>query len=209
MFSRSITMFNLILKEKEFLKKLEPHTEYYIVQYQLLNKNIANGYLWLFKCAYFKFYENVHSALMLLKICFWLMTKSGLKVWLGKLRRLHIKLGVAKNVVKARDKENRAFVYLETIFPNLSSAKIGEWGLDGTQVRKLLLNFNFENWLSLNEKTAQNSFRQSVINTQPTKKKFAIGEVGVALPLQRHYRFLYIWGKYYGTTSNFFSRRMD
>lgn len=72
---------------------------------------------------------------------------------------LHIKLGLIKNLVKALDKTGDAFIYLRTIFPKLSHAKIKEGVFDGPQIKKLLESEQFELHLSRNEAAAFNSFR--------------------------------------------------
>lgn len=93
------------------------------------------------------------------------------------LPSLHIKLGLVKNFVKALDKDSRAFIYLKTIFTNLSVAKISEGVFDGPQIRKLLLSPTFEMLLSHDEKAAWNSFRLIVSNFLGNKRSLNYEEI--------------------------------
>lgn len=72
---------------------------------------------------------------------------------------LHIKLGLFKNLVKALNKEGQAITYLQTIFQNLSLAKIKEGVFDGPQIRKLIGDQKFQSYLSPDEAAAWNAFK--------------------------------------------------
>lgn len=73
---------------------------------------------------------------------------------------LHIKLGLMKNFVKAMDQNGKGFLYLKSVFSNLSDAKLKEGIFVGPQIRKLMKNNEFDKnltkkelaaWLSLKE----------------------------------------------------------
>ena len=64
---------------------------------------------------------------------------------------LHIKLGLFKEFVKAFNKESPVFQFLQKVFPNLSEAKIKEGVFVGPQIRKLILNKEFDKILHGNE----------------------------------------------------------
>ena len=64
---------------------------------------------------------------------------------------LHIKLGLFKKFVKALDKESEVFNLLRTCFPRLSIAKIKEGVFVGPEMRKLMLNEEFNKMLNINQ----------------------------------------------------------
>ena len=57
---------------------------------------------------------------------------------------LHNKLGLMKQMVKAKDKTLPAFNYLVEKFPNLSGAKIKEGIFVGPQIRQLMFDSSFD-----------------------------------------------------------------
>ena len=65
---------------------------------------------------------------------------------------LHIKLGLFKQFVKALDKDSNNF--LRTCFPHLSLTKIKEGVFVGPEIRKLMLNKEFDKMLNINELVA-------------------------------------------------------
>lgn len=71
------------------------------------------------------------------------------------LPSLHIKLGLMKYFVKAKDGEG--FKYLKQIFPKISNAKIKEGIFVGPQIRKLQKDKNFESVLTCMEKQTWNA----------------------------------------------------
>lgn len=84
--------------------------------------------------------------------------------WIGAdkilLPPLHIKLGLIKQLVKALDKEQPMFKFLQDKFPRLSTAKISEGVFVGPQIRELLLDKDFEETMNGLELTAWRSFKQ-------------------------------------------------
>ena len=58
---------------------------------------------------------------------------------------LHIKLGLAKQFVKALDVENEAFKEIRQMFPKLSDAKVKEGIFVGPQIAKMLKSETLEN----------------------------------------------------------------
>lgn len=62
--------------------------------------------------------------------------------------RLHIKLGLLKNFVKAVDRNGRGFMYLKEKFPRLSDAKMKEGIFIGPHIRELIKDENFEGQLN-------------------------------------------------------------
>ena len=73
---------------------------------------------------------------------------------------LHIKLGLFKQFVKAFNKESPVFQFLQKVFPHLSEAKIKEGVFVGPQIRKLILNKEFDKILHGNELDAWVSFKK-------------------------------------------------
>jgi len=74
---------------------------------------------------------------------------------------LHIKLGLAKQFVKAMSRnESAAFKYTFQVLPHLSDAKIKEGIFTGPDIRKLLKNDEFERRMNDKEKAAWRSFRE-------------------------------------------------
>ena len=70
------------------------------------------------------------------------------------LPRLHIKLGLVKNFVKAMDHNGTAFLYLRQTFPLLSDAKIREGVFTGPDIRSLLRDEVFERIITGDEQRA-------------------------------------------------------
>ena len=73
---------------------------------------------------------------------------------------LHIKLGLFKQFVKAFNKESPVFQFLQKNFPKLSEAKIKKGVFVGPQIRKLVLNDQFDEILHGNELDAWISFKK-------------------------------------------------
>lgn len=71
---------------------------------------------------------------------------------------LHIKLGLIKQFVKALDRNSEAFKYLESLFPELSEAKVKGGIFVGPQIKKLMKTTDFSRLLNRNEKQAWASF---------------------------------------------------
>nr|CAH7753306.1 unnamed protein product [Callosobruchus chinensis] len=67
---------------------------------------------------------------------------------------LHIKLGLIKQFVKAKDKTGDAFQFLKSKFPRLSEAKIKEGVFVGPQIRQLFQDLTFIEHLNQTEKRA-------------------------------------------------------
>ena len=72
---------------------------------------------------------------------------------------LHIKLGLAKQFVKALDVESEAFKEIRQMFPKLSDAKVKGGIFVGPQIAKMLKSETLENKISFKEKEAWQSFR--------------------------------------------------
>lgn len=112
---------------------------------------------------------------------------------------LHIKLGLAKQFVKAMCRnESEAFMYIFQIFPNLSEAKIRGGIFTGPDVRKLLKDDDFEKKMTSKEKVAWQSFREVTKkflgnNKDPdyvnivTKMVRSFGELGCLMNLKLHF----------------------
>ena len=67
---------------------------------------------------------------------------------------LHIKLGLFKQFVKALDKDSPVFKFLQTTFPSLSNAKMKEGVFVGPQIRKLILDEEFDKMLKEDAKSS-------------------------------------------------------
>ena len=57
---------------------------------------------------------------------------------------LHIKLGVLKNFVMARDREGSVFAFLQERFPRISIEKLKAGIFDGPQIRELMKDSMFD-----------------------------------------------------------------
>jgi len=77
---------------------------------------------------------------------------------------LHIKLGLMKQFVKALDKEGNTFMYIRKKFQTKSDAKLKEGIFDEPEIRKLLLDTEFIQSMSAEEKNAWLSFKSVVEN---------------------------------------------
>jgi len=73
---------------------------------------------------------------------------------------LHIKLGLAKQFVKALTPESKAFQYICLMFPNLSKAKLKVGIFVGPQIRKMLSSKELEESMSDLEKNAWQDSRR-------------------------------------------------
>ena len=89
---------------------------------------------------------------------------------------LHIKIDLIKQFVRALSTNRPCFKYLCNKFPSLSYDKVKSGIFVGPQIRKLMLDSDFENVMCDLEKNAWNSFRMVANNlfgnykTQITKK---------------------------------------
>lgn len=77
---------------------------------------------------------------------------------------LHIKLGLMKNFVKALDRNRRGFLYLKQKFPRVSEAKIKEVIFVGPQIREVMTDGEFDNFLNEVELRAWRAFKTVVTN---------------------------------------------
>lgn len=77
---------------------------------------------------------------------------------------LHIKLGLMKNFVKAMDKNGAGFLYLKSIFPKLTEAKLKEGIFIGPQIRQLMKDQNFDQKLNDKELNAWTSLKNVTKN---------------------------------------------
>ena len=71
---------------------------------------------------------------------------------------LHIKLGLIKLFVTAREKESAAFLYIQDFFPKLSEAKVKASVFVGPQIKKIMQCTEFPKKLTWVKKAAWNSF---------------------------------------------------
>ena len=79
-----------------------------------------------------------------------------------KENRLHIKLGLMKNFMKALHKNDAAFQHLSTVFPGLSAAKLKDGIFVRPQIREVLKDTDFEELLNLNETESMGSIQVSL-----------------------------------------------
>jgi hypothetical protein len=75
---------------------------------------------------------------------------------------LHIKLGLAKQFVKALPKQSDAFLHIRGMFPKLSNAKVEGGIFTGPQIRQMLASKDLESKMNDLEKCAWTSFRKVV-----------------------------------------------
>ena len=75
---------------------------------------------------------------------------------------LHIKLGIMKHFVKALAKDGDCFRYICMIFPGLSIEKSKAKVFDRPQIRKLINEANFCNFMNLTELCASTAFTTAV-----------------------------------------------
>ena len=75
---------------------------------------------------------------------------------------LHIKLGIIKQFVKALEKDGDCFKYICTKFPGLTTEKLKAGILDGPQIRKLMNDANFCNFMNPAELSACTAFANEV-----------------------------------------------
>ena len=71
---------------------------------------------------------------------------------------LYIKLGLAKNLIKAMKKDKPEFCHLKKILLGLSEAKLNKGVLNGPQIRAIFKHSNFKSTLNQKEKIALNAF---------------------------------------------------
>jgi len=75
---------------------------------------------------------------------------------------LHIKLGMAKQFVKALSHTSRAFQHIRSMFPKLSEAKVKAGVFVGLQIRKMLASIELEESMNDMERNAWKAFRMTV-----------------------------------------------
>jgi len=78
------------------------------------------------------------------------------------LPRLHIKLGIMKQFVKALEKDGDCVRYICMKFPSLSIKKLKAGVFDGPQIRKLMKDANFCNYMNPGELSAWSAFTNVV-----------------------------------------------
>ena len=72
---------------------------------------------------------------------------------------LHVKLGLMKQFVKALDKEQDCFRYLQEKFPTINDAKLKEGIFNGPQIRRLFEDDRFITTMDENVKAVWQSFK--------------------------------------------------
>ena len=72
---------------------------------------------------------------------------------------LHFKHDLTKHLVKALNKDNPSFKFLQREFPAVSDAEFGAGMFNGPQIRELMKSCTFDEVLSKAEKTAWISFK--------------------------------------------------
>lgn len=75
---------------------------------------------------------------------------------------LHIKLGLAKQFVKALDPTSEAFLHIRNMFPFLSIAKVKAGIFTGPQIRKMLVSAELEEKFNLQQRKAWEALRTVV-----------------------------------------------
>ena len=75
---------------------------------------------------------------------------------------LHIKLGLAKQFVKALKPTSRAFRHIRQMFPSISEAKVKDGIFVGPQMRRMLASEELEKQMSDLERNAWQAFRMIV-----------------------------------------------
>ena len=83
---------------------------------------------------------------------------------------LHIKLGLAKQFVKALNPSGRAFKYISKMFPKLSEAKVQAGVFTGPQIRLMLASEDLEKKMTPKERNAWRAFRKVVEGFLGNKK---------------------------------------
>ena len=78
------------------------------------------------------------------------------------LPTLHIKLGLAKQFVKALKSDSEAFKHVQTMFPKLSKAKVKGGIFTRPQIRQMLCSKELEGKMTALERDAWQSFRNVV-----------------------------------------------
>ena len=78
------------------------------------------------------------------------------------LPSLHIKLGLAKQFVKALKSTSRAFRHIRQMFPSISEAKVKGGIFVGPQIRRMLASKELEKQMSDLERNAWQAFRMIV-----------------------------------------------
>ena len=72
---------------------------------------------------------------------------------------MHIKLGLAKQFVKALKPTNRAFRHIRRVFPSISEAKVKGGIFVAAQIRRMLASEELEEQMSDLERNAWQAFR--------------------------------------------------
>ena len=72
---------------------------------------------------------------------------------------LRVKLGLKKNFVKAINKGNPLFKFLQSKLSAVSDAKLGAGVFNGPQIRELMRDTTFDEFLTEAEKRAWESFK--------------------------------------------------
>ena len=75
---------------------------------------------------------------------------------------LHIKLGLAKQFVKALKPTSRAFRHIRQMFPSISEAKVNGGIFVGPQIRRMLASEELDEQMSDLERYAWQAFRMIV-----------------------------------------------
>jgi hypothetical protein len=73
---------------------------------------------------------------------------------------LHIKLGIIKYFVKAKEQTGLSFSYLNKKFPGMTAANLNEAVFVGPQIRKFFRDEQSDEILSGNQRRAWNDFRR-------------------------------------------------
>ena len=75
---------------------------------------------------------------------------------------LHIKLGLMAKFTKGMKKDSLGFKHLTSVFPSLSDAKLNAGVFTGPDIRKLMLDTNFDKMLNPQELRAWLAFKAVV-----------------------------------------------
>ena len=116
---------------------------------------------------------------------------------------LHIKLGLAKQFIKALKKDEPTFKFLRSMFPKVSDAKVQGGIFVGPEIKKMLSSTELEARMTPVEKAAWQAFRDVVQGFLGNKKVenykevvenmvIAFGKLGCNMSIKLHYMYSHL-----------------